>query len=71
MDFGTIVNLIEGGGLTTMVIVALGWGYWVERKERIDVQEKRIQREREHGQELMDTIAAVKSVTDILRAGNG
>lgn len=70
MDFGTIVSLIESGGLTTIVIVALAWGYWVERKERIDVTEKRIKREMEHGQQLRDTIADVKAVTDVLRAGD-
>jgi hypothetical protein len=67
MDFGAIVQLIQGGALPAVVIVGLAWGYWMERRERIDVTEKRIEREREHSCELRETIAAVQSVTDVLR----
>ena len=62
MDPATLIREL-GGGLPALVIVALGYAYWTERKDRIAADSTRADREREHAKELMQTILAVQDVS--------
>lgn len=67
MDWNQLIDQM-GGGLSAVVIAALGFAVWRLGKALFDAQQARIEREREHARELMQTIETVRTLT---RGGDG
>lgn len=61
MDWLAIIEQL-GGGLSAVVIAALGFAVWRLAKALFQSYEQRISREREHAQELMRTIETVRAL---------
>lgn len=57
-----------GGGIGAIGLVCLGYLYWQSQKQVNELQEKRIQREREHGAELRDTSQAVMAAIQAIKS---
>ncbi|GHF33363.1 hypothetical protein [Seohaeicola zhoushanensis] len=64
MDWLAITKEL-GGGLPALVIVALAFAYWQERREgrarERELIDRAFDREREHSRELVTTIDAVRT----------
>lgn len=61
MDWNTLIDQL-GGGLSSIIILGLGWGYWRKDSQLLDALEKRLEREREHSKELSETIQAARNM---------
>ena len=64
---GLVPALLEYG-MPGIIITALGWAYWQERKRNHEIQDKRIEEGRESLQALSDNTRALESLTDIIKA---
>lgn len=67
-DIGTILNEI-GGGLSSVVILALGWVSWKMWNRVNELYDQALIREKQHSQELIETIRTVDAVIEAAKAG--
>ena len=61
MDWAAIIDQL-GGGLSAVVIAALGYAYMQERKHNRELMDRALDREREHSRELIATIDTVRTL---------
>lgn len=62
MDWNQVIEQM-GGGLSAVVIAAMGFAIWRLSKALLDSYAARIEREKEHARELMQTIETVRTLT--------
>lgn len=62
MDWNQLIEQL-GGGLSAVVIAALGFAVWRLAKLLMESYQARITREQEHARELMQTIDTVRTLT--------
>ncbi len=62
MDWNQLIDQM-GGGLSAVVIAAMGFTIWRITKALFESYDARIRREQEHARELMQTIETVRSLT--------
>lgn len=62
MDWNQLIDQM-GGGLSAVVIAAMGFAVWRLAKLLLESYQERITREQEHARELMQTIEAVRALT--------
>lgn len=62
MDWNQVIEQM-GGGLSAVVIAAMGFSVWRLSKALLASYDARITREQEHARELMQTIETVRSLT--------
>lgn len=62
MDWNQVIEQM-GGGLSAVVIAAMGFAVWRLSKALVASYDARITREQEHARELMQTIETVRSLT--------
>lgn len=65
MDWNTIIQEI-GGGLPAVVIAALGYFAWSERRRSSDLMDRMLDRERQHSTELIETIRVVETAAKVV-----
>ena len=62
MDWNQLIDQM-GGGLSAVVIAAMGFAVWRLAKLLLESYQERITREQENARELMQTIEAVRALT--------
>lgn len=71
MDWPALIDRLGSdiGLLPAVVIAGLAFWGWSERRDARAAAEKRLEREREHSNELMKTIMAVQEVSRVIGGG--
>lgn len=65
MEWALIIQEI-GGGLPAVVIAALGYVAWSERRRNSNLMDRMLDRERQHSTELIETIRVVETAAKVV-----
>ena len=69
MDWTTLIQEI-GGGLPAVVIAGLAYWNWSSQNRINALTDRAFEREREHSKEMLETLTAVRDVTQSIAKGD-